>query len=148
MDQAIAILAEKGSAKLIDFIPKLAATSVQLPSGVCFYVAHSGVSMHKAASSHYNIRVAETRLAAAVIAKRLLNENVYDHKQHGNDDYKLGDQLWKIQQATKIPLEKMSQKLESIFDPNKQWYTVDEIAKILGKLNYIDEKKEKIDLNF
>lgn len=121
MDQAIAILAEEGSAKIIDFIPTLNATNVQLPSGVCFYVAHCGVSMHKAATDHYNTRVAETRLAAAVIAKRL--------KISG---YKLGDQLWVVQQASAIPLAEMGEQLANIFEIDKESYTKSELCSILG----------------
>lgn len=124
MDQAIAVLAEEGSAKIIDFIPTLSATNVQLPSGVCFYIAHSGVQMHKAASSHYNTRVAETRLAAAVIAKRL--------KISG---YKLGDQLWVVQQASAIPLAEMGDQLAAIFEVEKdgEGYSKEEICAILGQ---------------
>ncbi|KAI2795731.1 N-acetylgalactosamine kinase [Blomia tropicalis] len=121
MDQAIAILAEEGSAKIIDFIPTLNATNVQLPSGVCFYVAHCGVSMHKAATDHYNTRVAETRLAAAVIAKRL--------KISG---YKLGDQLWVVQQASAIPLAEMGEQLANIFEIDKESYTKSELCSILA----------------
>mgnify|MGYP002715460861 CR=1 FL=1 len=69
MDQAIAILAEEGQAKLIEFQPKLSSQNVKLPQGVQFYVSHSGVTMNKAATANYNIRVAETRLAGAVVAK-------------------------------------------------------------------------------
>lgn len=123
MDQAIAMLAEEGSAKIIDFIPQLNATNVELPPGVCFYVAHCGVAMHKAATSHYNTRVAETRLAAAVIAKRL--------KIAG---YKLGDQLWVVQQASAISLAEISDHLADIFDEGKESYTKEEICSILGKI--------------
>ena len=126
MDQAIAILAEEGSAKIIDFIPNLNATNVQLPTGVSFYIAHSGVSMHKAATAHYNTRVAETKLAAAFIAKRL--------KIAG---YKLGDQLWVVQQASAIPLAEIGEQLANIFDVNKDSYNRTEICSILGELTEI-----------
>ena len=125
MDQAIAILAEEGSAKIIDFIPTLNATNVQLPSGVSWFIAHCGVSMHKAATQHYNTRVAETRLAAAVIAKKL--------KISG---YKLGDQLWVVQQASAIPLAEMGDHIgENVFDLEKDFYTKTEICAILGKFH-------------
>ncbi|OTF77050.1 hypothetical protein BLA29_002914 [Euroglyphus maynei] len=121
MDQAIAMLAEKGSAKIIDFIPQLNATNVDLPDGVCWFVAHCGVSMQKAVTAHYNSRVAETRLAAAVIARKC--------KIAG---YKLGDQLWVVQQASAIPLAEMGEHLASILDSEKEFYTKSEICSILG----------------
>lgn len=124
MDQAIAMLAEEGSAKLIDFIPQLNATNVKLPEGVCWYVAHCGVSMHKAITSHYNIRVAETRLAAAFIAKKL--------KIAG---YKFGDQLWVVQQASAIPVAEMGDCLAKIFDTEKKFYTKMELINFLGNVS-------------
>lgn len=54
-----------GTAKLIDFNP-LKASNVPLPKGVTFVVANSCTEMNKAASSQYNIRVVECRLAAKV----------------------------------------------------------------------------------
>ncbi|KAH9416059.1 N-acetylgalactosamine kinase [Dermatophagoides pteronyssinus] len=121
MDQAIAMLAEKGSAKIIDFIPQLNATNVDLPDGVCWFIAHCGISMQKAVTAHYNTRVAETRLAAAIIARKL--------KIAG---YKLGDQLWVVQQASAIPLAEMGEHLSSIFDLEKEFYTKSDICSILG----------------
>nr|XP_008519735.1 PREDICTED: N-acetylgalactosamine kinase isoform X1 [Equus przewalskii] len=55
-------------AKLIEFSP-LRATDVKLPSGAVFVIAHSCVEMNKAATSHFNIRVMECRLAAKLLAK-------------------------------------------------------------------------------
>ncbi|XP_053449282.1 N-acetylgalactosamine kinase isoform X4 [Nycticebus coucang] len=68
MDQSISFLAEEGTAKLIEFSP-LRATNVKLPSGAVFVIANSCVEMNKAATSHYNIRVMECRLAAKLLAK-------------------------------------------------------------------------------
>ncbi|XP_054157904.1 N-acetylgalactosamine kinase-like [Oppia nitens] len=126
MDQAIAILAQEGSAKYIEFIPELTAVNVQLPTGVNFYISHCGVSMNKAATAYYNTRVAETRLAAAVIAKKL---NI--------SGYRLGDQLWVVQQASAIPLSQMGDKLKEIFDMNKESYSKSDLVTILG----IDEEE-------
>uniref|UniRef100_A0A3B3Q3U9 Galactokinase 2 n=1 Tax=Paramormyrops kingsleyae TaxID=1676925 RepID=A0A3B3Q3U9_9TELE len=63
MDQSISFLAEEGKAKLIEFSP-LRATDVKLPAGAVFVVANCCVEMNKAATSHFNTRVAECRLAA------------------------------------------------------------------------------------
>lgn len=52
-------------AKLIEFSP-LRATDVKLPSGAVFVIANSCVEMNKAATSHFNVRVMECRLAAKV----------------------------------------------------------------------------------
>ncbi|XP_016065612.1 PREDICTED: N-acetylgalactosamine kinase isoform X1 [Miniopterus natalensis] len=68
MDQSISFLAEEGKAKLIEFSP-LRATDVKLPSGAVFVIANSCVEMNKAATSHFNIRVMECRLAAKLLAK-------------------------------------------------------------------------------
>lgn len=65
MDQAISILAEEGSAKLIDFNP-LKVTNIKLPDGAQFVVTNCCVEMNKAASNHYNTRVVECRLASKV----------------------------------------------------------------------------------
>ncbi|XP_064148058.1 N-acetylgalactosamine kinase isoform X3 [Loxodonta africana] len=68
MDQSISFLAEEGTAKLIEFSP-LRATDVKLPSGAVFVIANSCVEMNKAATSYFNIRVTECRLAAKLLAK-------------------------------------------------------------------------------
>ncbi|ELU08263.1 hypothetical protein CAPTEDRAFT_220087 [Capitella teleta] len=70
MDQAISFLAEAGTAKLIEFNP-LTTTDVTLPHGAAFVIANSCVEMNKGATDHFNIRVAECRLATQVLAKSL-----------------------------------------------------------------------------
>lgn len=52
-------------AKLIEFQP-LRATDVKLPDGAVFVISNCCVEMNKAATSHYNIRVVECRIAAKV----------------------------------------------------------------------------------
>ncbi|GLH01087.1 N-acetylgalactosamine kinase [Gryllus bimaculatus] len=69
MDQAIAFLATAGSAKHIEFDP-LRTTEIQLPSDAVFVIAHSLHSLNKAATSDFNQRVAECRLAGQIIAKK------------------------------------------------------------------------------
>ncbi|CAL8356713.1 unnamed protein product [Lota lota] len=68
MDQSISFLAEKGTAKLIEFNP-LRATDVKLPGGAVFVISNCCVEMNKAASSHFNIRVVECRIATKMLAK-------------------------------------------------------------------------------
>lgn len=71
MDQAIQMLAEAGSAKFVDFVPELAATSVPLPSTAVFFVSHCGLDCNKAASHQFNTRVLETKVAALIIYKKM-----------------------------------------------------------------------------
>lgn len=66
MDQAICLLAEQNCAKLIEFEPKLTATTIKLPLEAVFVVANSCVEINKGNTSYYNIRVVECRLAAQV----------------------------------------------------------------------------------
>lgn len=122
MDQAIAMLAEEGCAKLIDFIPELSSKTVPLPQDANFYITHSGVECKKAATSYYNIRVVETKLAAAIIAKK--NGII-------GDKFKFGDQLWVVQQQLGLSLDQMVQHLQTVFDINKDSYSLDEICQIL-----------------
>ncbi|KAG0559692.1 hypothetical protein KC19_10G123600 [Ceratodon purpureus] len=72
MDQAISIMAAPGVAKLIDFSP-IRASDVVLPTTGSFVVANSLTESKKAetASTNYNNRVVECRLAAMVLAVKL-----------------------------------------------------------------------------
>ncbi|KAI3642332.1 hypothetical protein MP228_011887 [Amoeboaphelidium protococcarum] len=76
MDQSCSIFGVKNHALLIDFYPHLRPTTVQFPSDAteyAFVIAHSLVTANKHVSAPYcyNLRVAECRLAAAVLAKKL-----------------------------------------------------------------------------
>ena len=69
MDQAIEILAEEGSAKLIEFNP-LRAYDVTMPKGATFVIANSLSTCNKAdigGGSQFNTRVAECRMATKVM---------------------------------------------------------------------------------
>ncbi|XP_055354369.1 N-acetylgalactosamine kinase-like [Paramacrobiotus metropolitanus] len=67
MDQAISFLAQAGKAKLIEFDP-LRSSDVVLPEDVVFVVANSCVELNKAATNHFNTRVAEGRIAVQILA--------------------------------------------------------------------------------
>ncbi|XP_033023699.1 N-acetylgalactosamine kinase isoform X4 [Lacerta agilis] len=117
MDQSICFLAEKGTAKLIEFNP-LRATDVRLPEGVAFLIANSCVEMNKAATSHFNIRVMECRLAAKLLAKSR------------GLDWKAVAKLQEVQVKLKLSLEEMLAVVEEVFHPEP--YSIEEIGKNLG----------------
>ncbi|XP_015283419.1 PREDICTED: N-acetylgalactosamine kinase isoform X2 [Gekko japonicus] len=117
MDQSICFLAEKGTAKLIEFSP-LRATDVRLPRGVAFVIANSCIEMNKAATSHYNIRVMECRLATKLLAKSK------------GLDWKAMAKLQDVQVALKLSLEEMLTVVEEVFHPEP--YSIEEIGEHLG----------------
>lgn len=68
MDQAIAFLAIKGCAQFIEWDP-LKATPTRLPPNSYFVIANSLTKANKAATSDFNQRVIECRLACRILAK-------------------------------------------------------------------------------
>ncbi|KAG5678857.1 hypothetical protein PVAND_008488 [Polypedilum vanderplanki] len=68
MDQAIAFLAKKGYAQFIEFAP-IRATPIRLPSDAVFVIANSLAEANKAATSDFNQRVVECRIATKLLAK-------------------------------------------------------------------------------
>jgi len=116
MDQAISFLAEPGTAKLIEFNP-LKTTDVQLPSGAVFVIANSCSDANKAATSDYNTRVVECRLAAQIISKR----NGLNWKEYR----KLGE----VQKDINIPLSKMPGVVSDVL--HKDPYDRKEVCDIL-----------------
>ncbi|XP_065797907.1 N-acetylgalactosamine kinase isoform X1 [Muntiacus reevesi] len=104
-------------AKLIEFSP-LRATDVKLPSGAVFVIANSCVEMKKAATSHFNIRVMECRLAAKLLAK------------HKSLPWKEVLRLEEVQAKLGISLEEMLLITEDALHPSP--YSPEEICKCLG----------------
>ncbi|XP_040562328.1 N-acetylgalactosamine kinase isoform X1 [Gallus gallus] len=117
MDQSISFLAEEGTAKLIEFRP-LRATDVRLPSGAAFVIANSCVEMNKAATSHYNIRVMECRLATKLLSKSK------------SLDWKKMLRLQDVQASLGVSLEEMLTIVEEVLHPEP--YSTEEICKCLG----------------
>lgn len=68
MDQAIAFLAKKGYAQYIEFNP-VRATPVRLPDDAVFVIANSLSEANKAATSDFNQRVVECKIATKLLAK-------------------------------------------------------------------------------
>ncbi|KAG8505221.1 N-acetylgalactosamine kinase, partial [Galemys pyrenaicus] len=117
MDQSISFLAEEGTAKLIEFCP-LRATDVKLPSGAVFVIANSCVEMNKAATSHFNIRVMECRLAAKLLAK------------YKNLQWDKVLRLEEVQAKLGVSLEEMLQITEEVLHPEP--YSSEEVCRCLG----------------
>ena len=69
MDQAACLLSSQGAAQLIHFNP-LCCEPVTLPPGAAFVVASSLQTMNKAATSDFNCRVVECRLACHILNKQ------------------------------------------------------------------------------
>ena len=79
MDQSASIFGMTSAALLIDFVPSLKATPVLIPQTTplpVFVIAHTLVTAdkHVTAPVCYNLRVAETRCAAAVLGKKVLKQ--------------------------------------------------------------------------
>jgi hypothetical protein len=68
MDQAIAFFAKKGYAQYIEFGP-VRATPIKLPEDAVFVIANSLTEANKAATSDFNQRVVECRIATKLLAK-------------------------------------------------------------------------------
>ncbi|XP_054633587.1 N-acetylgalactosamine kinase isoform X2 [Dunckerocampus dactyliophorus] len=117
MDQSISFLAEKGTAKLIEFEP-LRATDVQLPDGAVFVISNCCVRMNKAASSHYNIRVVECRIAAKMLA----------HARGLSFNRLL--KLAQVQIELEASLEDMLSLVDEVLHPEP--YSREEVCKVLG----------------
>lgn len=117
MDQAIAFLAEAGTAKLIEFNP-LRTTSISLPDGATFVVANSLVEMNKAATSDFNVRVTECHIAAQVIAKA----RGLEHKKQ----LKLAE----LQSLLLVSLPEMAALAKKVLHPAV--YTRAELCTLLG----------------
>lgn len=73
MDQAISVYGKRGTACVVEFKPSLNVRDVSLPSNAVLVVANSMVASDKVstADTNFNLRLLETRLAAAIIAKKL-----------------------------------------------------------------------------
>ncbi|XP_023789752.1 N-acetylgalactosamine kinase isoform X1 [Cyanistes caeruleus] len=146
MDQSISFLAEEGTAKLIEFSP-LRATDVRLPSGATFVIANSCVEMNKAATSHYNIRVMECRLATKMESCTHYKNTLSQEKTvfRKRSQWGEGGQLlskskgleWRkmlrlhdVQTKLGVSLEEMLTIVEEVLHPEP--YSTEEICKCLG----------------
>lgn len=117
MDQAIAFLGKAGFAMLIEFNP-LRGTDVTLPESAVFVIAHSQVCHNKAATSDFNLRVAECRLAAQMIAKK--RSKPWEHVLR----------LIDVQKSLGMSLDEMACVVTT--ELHEEPYTLNEISECLG----------------
>ncbi|KAK2580917.1 hypothetical protein KPH14_005986 [Odynerus spinipes] len=117
MDQAIAFLGRAGTAMLIEFNP-LRATDVTLPENAVFVIAHSQAYHNKASTGDFNLRVAECRFAAQMIAKKR------------NKDWENAKRLIDVQESLGFSYSEMV--LVVLEDLHEEPYTFDEICECLG----------------
>ena len=129
MDQAIEILAEEGSAKLIEFAP-LRTHNVKLPPGATFVVANSLEEKNKAASNDFNTRVVECRIAAKILAKKLLP----------GEEWRELVKLKDVQEHVGVAISQMVDKVEAVL--HQEDYTAAEVMEILE----VDENFLKTEL--
>lgn len=116
MDQAISFLGAENRALMIEFNP-IRPTEVTLPQGVRFIIANSLVLENKAAASQFNVRVAECRLSAQVIAKMK------------GKDWRQVRKLLTLQESLELPLSEMADVVRAVLHPGE--YTREELYKIL-----------------
>lgn len=112
MDQTISIMGQRGTAKLIDFVPSIKTTPVNVPESVVLVIANSLTPVPKLATlgTRYNKRVVECRWSTAALAMAAgLCENFNECK------YKTFEQL---QSDLKYSLEQMLELLEEAFSSN------------------------------
>ncbi|XP_071874680.1 N-acetylgalactosamine kinase isoform X1 [Bombus fervidus] len=120
MDQAIAFLGKAGSAMLIEFNP-LRGTDVTLPKTAVFVIAHSQACHNKASTTDYNLRVAECRLAAQMIAKKR------------NKPWERVQRLIDVQESLGMSEDEMVSVVTT--DLHEEPYTLNEISKSLDTTN-------------
>ncbi|KAH3764308.1 galactokinase 2 [Pelomyxa schiedti] len=122
MDQAISLLAEKGSAKYIGFHPNLHTENVSLPNNAVFVIVNSLVESdkYKSATTCYNMRVTECTLAAAVLAHCLGIPPLANNKNHRLIDI----------QHEHFDLAEMPSNVTRYL--HREPYSIEEISSILG----------------
>lgn len=118
MDQAASLLSTAGSAQLISFNP-LKCELVTLPPGATFVVANSLTDVKKAATSHFNTRVLECKIATKILARENKLE-CRDIKNMADLQTRLGSKSF----------EEMISLVEKTF--HVEAYSLAEVAEALG----------------
>ncbi|GAB4336090.1 MAG: galactokinase [Candidatus Abyssubacteria bacterium] len=124
MDQAVCLMAREGHALKIDFFP-LVTRHIPIPAGYSFIVSHSMVEADKSASARaaYNLRAAESHMAAAVLAGALAGRVASECCEIE----RLGD----LQKKAGLSDEDIDSLVEETFE--KDTYSLVEVAEFLGE---------------
>ncbi|VDK45476.1 unnamed protein product [Cylicostephanus goldi] len=126
MDQAAEILGVEGGAMRIDFAP-LRSRLVKLPDAARFSVLHCGVTLNKAATSHYNERVVEGRLACKLLLKNANASTKTSLLRLKDVQEALGKSLEEmVAMCDCLPVESTRDELESLL-------TKEMVAECLGR---------------
>ncbi|KAK6064523.1 galactokinase [Seiridium cupressi] len=153
MDQSASVFSERGSALLVSFSPSLSARPVYFPKTnpeLIFVVAQSFVESNKQVTGpiHYNLRVVECSMAAAVLNAKLASGSQLPkdagplgvslrgfHSNYFKDTKKsMPDQLAELIELTKSTLTR------------EEGYTLDEVASAAGTT--VDDIKSKFMSSF
>lgn len=132
MDQAIAFLAKKGYAQYIEFNP-VRATPIRLPDDAVFVIANSLSEANKAATSDFNQRVVECKIATKLLAK--MTERPWQ------DVEKLGQLQSEI---LDVELEEFENLIKKHL--TKDVYTKEELMEIF-KLNSVEFEEQMLTPN-
>lgn len=135
MDQSISIMALAGFPLIIHFYPELSAEPVRfanLDVAPVFVIANTLVTAdkHVTAPTNYNLRVVETRLAAALLAKMLglpSNQKILTLREV--QEMYIAKKGLEAQDTSKVLLA-LLEAVESHFQ--KSLYSRDQVAKVLG----------------
>lgn len=124
MDHVVILVGREGRAPYITFDrhldPSFDFNSMKLPDA-CWIVSHCGSSYQKAASQNFNMRVIETKLAAAIISKREKLDIPIDSSIT----------LRKVEQKLFFDHDEMLAFIEKFFTIQKE-FTFKQVASILG----------------
>lgn len=141
MDQAASVLSKPGAALHVSFYPKTSFEHISFPTSephIVFLIAQSFVTAdkHVTAPKHYNLRVVECALAAAVLAAINSVEIVQDASPLGVSLRGFQDSLTKSPQALReksldVQLQELIAITEKRLD-KVDGYTREEVASILG----------------
>lgn len=132
MDQAIAFLARKGYAQFIEFNP-VRVTPIKLPNDAVFVIANSLSEANKAATSDFNQRVVECKIATKLLAKMT--------DRPWQDVEKLGQLQSEI---LDIELEELEQLIKTHL--TKDVYTKEELM-VIFKLSSVEFEEKMLTPN-